>query len=42
MAALVLCCCMQAFSSCFEWELLLLVVRGLLTSVASLVTEHGL
>ena len=34
LAALGVCCCMQAFSSCGEW--------GLLLAVASLVAEHGL
>ena len=42
MAALGLRCCTQAFSSCGEWGLLFLVVRGLLIAVASLVAEHGL
>ena len=42
LAALGLHCCAQAFSSCRERELLFLVVRGLLTAVASLVAEHGL
>ena len=37
-----LCCCAQAFSSCREWGLLLVAVRGLLVAVASLVVEHGL
>ena len=41
LAALGLCCCVRAFSSCSERGLLFLVVRGLLTAVASLV-EHGL
>ena len=36
-----LCCCMRAFSSCREQELLFAVVRGFLIVVASLV-EHGL
>ena len=31
-----------AFSSCGEWGLLSIAVRGLLTAVASLVAEHGL
>ena len=35
-------CCAQAFSSCSEWELLLIVVRGLLVVVASLAAEHRL
>ena len=40
--ALGLCCCVQAFSSRGERGLLFVVVRGLLTVVASLVAEHGL
>ena len=35
-------CCAWAFSSCSEWGLLFVVVRGLLIEVASLVAEHGL
>ena len=31
-----------AFSSCGEWGLLFVAVRGLLTAVASLAAEHGL
>ena len=42
LAALGLRCCMQAFSSCGEWGLLFVVVRGLLIVVASLVVAHGL
>ena len=42
LAALGLCCCARAFSSCGEWGLLFIVVRGLLTAVASLVAEHRL
>ena len=42
MAALSLCCCMRAFSSCSERGLLFLAVCGLLIVVASLVVEHGL
>ena len=42
MAVLGLCCCARAFSSCGEWELLFIVVHGLLIAVASLVAEHGL
>ena len=42
MAALGLCCCAQAFSSCGKWGLLFIAVRGLLIVVASLVAEHGL
>ena len=41
MAALGLCCCAQAFSSCGEHGLLFTAVHGLLIAVASLV-EHGL
>ena len=41
-AALGLCCCARAFSSCGERGLLLIAVRGLLIAVASLVAEHGL
>ena len=40
MAALGLCCCMRAFSSCDEWGLLFAAVRGLLIAVTSLVAEH--
>ena len=39
---LCLRCCMRSFSSCGEWGLLFVVVRGLLIVVASLVAEHGL
>ena len=42
LAALGLCCCTRAFSSCGERVLLFVVVRGLLIAVASLVAEHGL
>ena len=42
LAALGLCCCMWAFSSCGERELLFLAVRELLIVVASPVAEHGL
>ena len=42
LAALGLRCCARAFSSCGKRGLLFVVVRGLLTVVASLVTEHGL
>ena len=34
-------CCARAFSSCGEWGLLFVAVRGLLLVVASLVVEHG-
>ena len=42
MAALGLCCCAWAFSSCGERGLLFVAVHGLLIAVASLVAEHGL
>ena len=42
LAALGLCCCTRAFSSCSERGLLFVAVRGLLSEVASLVAEHGL
>ena len=42
LAALGLCCCARAFSSCGEQGLLFIVVRGRLIVVASLVAEHGL
>ena len=42
LAALVLHCCRWAFFSFVEQGLLLVVVRGLLIVVASLVAEHGL
>ena len=42
LAALGLCCCVRAFSSCSEWGLLFIVVHRLLIAVASLVVEHGL
>ena len=42
LAALGLCCCARAFSSCSEQGLLFVAVRGLLIVVASLVAEHGL
>ena len=42
LAAMGLCCCPQAFSSCGERELVFVAVPGLLTAVASLVVEHGL
>ena len=41
LAALGLCYCARAFSSCGEWGLLFVQVRGLLIVVASLVAEHG-
>ena len=42
LAALGLCCCVWAFSSCGERGLLVIVVHVLLIAVASLVAEHGL
>ena len=42
LAVLGLRCCPRAFSSCGEWGLLFVAVRGLLIAVASLVVEHGL
>ena len=42
LAVLGLCCCTRAFSSCGEWGLLFVVVRGLPIAVASLVAEHRL
>ena len=40
LAAFGLHCCVRAFSSCGEWGLLFVAVRGLLIVVASLVVEH--
>ena len=42
LAALGLCCCAWAFSSCGKRGLLFIAMRGLLIVVASLVAEHGL
>ena len=42
LAVLGIRCCTWAFSSCGEWGLLFLAVRGLLIAVTSLVVEHGL
>ena len=42
LAALSLRCFAQAFSSCGEWRILFVVVRGPLISLASLVVEHRL
>ena len=42
MVTLDLCCCVQAFSSCSKQGLLLVLMLGLLTAVASLIAEHGL
>ena len=41
LAALGVRCCTWACSSCGEWGLLFVVVRGLLIAVASLAAEHG-
>ena len=40
LAALGLCCCARAFSSCAEQGLLFVAVRGLLIEVASLLVDH--
>ena len=42
MAALGLCCCVQAFSRYGYWELLFIAMCGLLVAMASLVANHGL
>ena len=42
LAALGLCCCALAFSSCGEQGLLFVAVRGLLIAVSSLIAEHRL
>ena len=42
LAALGLCCCTWAFSSCGRRGLLFVAVRGPLIAVASLVAEHRL
>ena len=42
LAALGLCCCARALSSCGEQGPLFTVVCGLLTMVASPIAEHGL
>ena len=42
LAALGLCCCVRAFSSCGERGLLFTAVCRLFIAVASLVAEHGL
>ena len=42
LAALSICCCVRAFSSCGERGLLFVAVHRLLIAVASLVAEHGL
>ena len=42
LAALGLCCCMRAFSSCGERGLLFVAVRGLFIAVVCLAAEHGL
>ena len=41
LAALGLCCCVQAFCSCGERGLLFVAVRGLLIAVASVVAGTG-
>ena len=40
LAVLGLHCCARAFSSCSEWGLLFVAVRGLLIAVASLVEQR--
>ena len=42
LAALGLCCCVQASSSFREWGLLFIAMLGLLIVMASLVAEHRL
>ena len=42
LAALGLCCCVRAFSSCGERGLPFVAVRGLLIAVAFVVVEHRL
>ena len=42
LAVLGLLCCARVFSSCSEWGLLFVEVRGLLIAVASLAAEHRL
>ena len=42
LAALGLCFCARAFSSCSKWGPLFIVVRGPLIIVASLAVEHRL
>ena len=42
LAALVLHCCVRAFSSCGERGLLFVAVHGLLIAVASLVAKYRL
>ena len=42
LAVLGLHCCMQAFSSCSNWELLFIEVHKLLIAVTSLAMEHRL
>ena len=42
LAVLGVRCCARAFSSCGEWGLLFVAVRGLLIVVASPVAEHRL
>ena len=42
LAVLGLCCCSRAFSTCGEWGLLFVALRGVLIAVDSLVAEHRL
>ena len=42
LSVLGLHCCVRAFSSCGERELLFVAVHGLLIVVACIVAEHGL
>ena len=42
LAALGLCCCVRAFSSCGERGPLFIALHRLLIAVASLAAEHGL
>ena len=42
LAAVGLCCCMWAFSSCSDRELFFIAVLGFLIAVASLAAEPGL
>ena len=42
LAALGLCCCAQAFSSCSEQGILFVAACSLLITVASLAAEHKL
>ena len=42
LAALDLCCCVRAFSSCGKQRLLFVAVCGFLVAVACIVVEHRL